>query len=135
MPFNEKMSTLMKTLLYLSLLTAMMLSLISCKKDQDKELEKLNEMYAEIKSLAESTACTNADNWSFTAFGAKACGGPIGYIAYSDEIDVAYFLQLVANHAQKQDAYNLKWGINSDCSVPEEPTGVVCENNLPVFVY
>jgi hypothetical protein len=125
----------MKKLFFAPLLLSIVLILISCNKDQDKDLKKLDEIYSEIKALADSQACENPDNWSFTAYGAKACGGPVGFIAYSLNIDEAYFLALVAEYTEKQEAYNLKWGINSDCSTPEVPTGIVCENNLPVFVY
>jgi hypothetical protein len=82
----------MKTLLYLPLLTAMMLAMISCKKDQDKELEKLNEMYTEIRALSESHSYVPIPTTGrLLHTELKACGGPIGYIAYSNEIDVAYF--------------------------------------------
>lgn len=47
---------------------------------------------------SESKVCNDPDNWSYTAIGSKACGGPKGYIAYSNEIDVDAFLNKVEDY-------------------------------------
>lgn len=116
------------------------LTFLSCSNDnkalsQEQEAQQLSEMFAEIKALASSESCDEASAWTFTSYGSKACGGPIGYIAYSQNIDTELFLQKVEEHRTAQQAFNEKWGIISDCSVPQEPDAVVCENGEPDFEY
>ena len=100
-----------------------------------EEAEMLQEMLTEIEDLASSENCEDASEWTFTAYGSKACGGPVGYIAYSTNIDTESFLEQVEEHKIAQQEFNEKWGINSDCSVPQEPNDVICENGEAVFVY
>lgn len=113
--------------------------LISCgAKDvttQEQDAERLNELFVEIETLASSVDCEDADNWTYTAFGSKACGGPVGYIAYSTEIDEEVFLAKIEEHRRHQNKFNEKWGVMSDCSVPTQPSGIQCENGEPVFAY
>lgn len=92
-------------------------------------------VYKEMVSLSESETCSNSGDWLFTPYGSKACGGPIGYIAYSKNIDQIYFLGLVDRFTQLQDEYNQKTGAVSDCALAIRPTGVTCENGKPKFVY
>lgn len=115
-----------------------MFSLFSCEKNdtsQEEELANLQELKTEIINLSESVTCEDSNNWSFTAIGHKACGGPTGYIAYANNIDVEYFLSLVSTYTATQKAYNQKWGIVSDCSLPQKPNAVICKDDTPVFKY
>lgn len=111
----------------------------SCSNDdeltQEQEVDKLNQMFFEIESMASSLSCIDSSEWTFTSYGNKACGGPVGFIAYSKNIDVDFFLQRVEEYRIKQQKFNAKWGIFSDCSVPPKPTGVICENTVPVLEY
>ena len=114
--------------------------IFSCSNDDDgmsrsQEAQILQQMLSEIKSLASSEDCEDATEWTFTAYGSKACGGPVGYIAYSTNIDTESFLNQVEEHRTAQKEFNEKWGIISDCSVPQEPDEVICENGETVFVY
>jgi hypothetical protein len=112
---------------------------LSCDNDneltQEQEAENLSELFAEIESLATMQDCTDASVWNFTSYGHKACGGPVGFIAYSTTIDTVLFLEKIEKHRAAQHEYNIKWGITSDCSIPAQPTSVVCENGKPVFEY
>ena len=92
-------------------------------------------MIADIKDLAFSQECEDATKWTFTSYGSKVCGGPVGYIAYSTSIDKTLFLDKIAEHRIAQDQFNGKWGIISDCSIPQKPEDVVCEDGEAVFVY
>ena len=103
--------------------------------DQEKDYQKLMLLFSEIETLSASVSCIISNNWNFTGYGTKACGGFQGYIAYSNEIDVAGFLQKVAEYTQKEDMYNKKWGIVSDCSIPLKPIEVACVNESPVLKY
>lgn len=125
--------------LYFLLTIGLMVSPFSCEDEeipsQQEEAEYIDELFRTIEDMANSVDCVNAEEWLFTPFGSKACGGPVGYIAYSSSIDTVAFLQFVEDHRAQQQAFNEKWNIMSDCSSPLEPTGVVCENGNPVFTY
>lgn len=103
--------------------------------EQEKEHRELMILFDEISTLSYSISCTNSNDWSFTSYGAKACGGPQGYIAYSNQIDTAAFLQKTATYTEAEKDYNIKWGIVSDCSVPNEPKSVECKNGIIKFNY
>ena len=128
----------MKTIHYIIILLFIGIN-FSCSDDEEnnraQEAQILEEMLTEIEDLAASKDCEDASAWTFTAYGSKACGGPVGYIAYSTHIDTESFLNLVEEHRIAQDEFNEKWGIISDCSAPQEPEAVICEDGNPVFVY
>ena len=124
----------------LGILSTLLLLLISfsCEDEslsQEQEEQQLRSLFDEIQEMANSKDCEDASNWTYTAYGEKACGGPVGYIAYSTHIDTASFLDKVDEHRAAQQEFNEKWGIASDCSVPQEPDDVICENGDPAFVY
>ena len=120
-------------------LFALLITIGSCNKDdgltQEQESQYLNELFSEIQNLSASISCENSTEWDFTSYGNKACGGSVGFIAYSINIDVELFLKKIEEHRISQQEFNKKWGIFSDCSVPPQPTGVICENGNPVFEY
>lgn len=95
----------------------------------------MQKVYKEMVSLSESETCSDSEDWLFTAYGSKACGGPIGYIAYSKKIDQNYFLGLVDRFTGLQAEYNRKTGAVSDCALALRPTRVSCENGKPKFIY
>lgn len=95
----------------------------------------LNELFEKIKTLSESKTCSESSNWTFTAYGTKACGGPIGYIAYSKCINTADFLNKVSVFTELQSQYDMKHGAVSTYEVPPPPTSVNCVNDKPVLVY
>jgi hypothetical protein len=102
---------------------------VSCSIENDNQnddLAALQVMFEEIQTLATSVSCT---------YGSKACGGPQGYIAYSNQINVAYFLSLIEEYSTAEREYNIRWGIVSTCDIPEIPTGVSCQNGSAVLIY
>ncbi|MCV9389387.1 hypothetical protein [Reichenbachiella ulvae] len=123
-----------KVVLVLSLI---FLFMSACEEEtiQEEQLKDLNEMMDEIQTIASSVDCTDPADWAYTGYGSKACGGPVGYIAYPTTIDTEVFLDLVAKYTAAQSAYNEANGIGSDCSVPAQPTGVVCEEGEAILVY
>ena len=98
--------------------------------EQEKDHRALMDLFLEIENLAYSTNCTNANDWQFAAYGAKACGGPQGYIPYSNKIDTAAFLQKIAAYTQAEKDYNFKWGVISDCSIVNPPKTIECQNGF-----
>jgi hypothetical protein len=101
--------------------------------EQDQAI--LEARLVEIQTIASSVECTNPDDWLITAYGAKPCGGPWGFIAYPTSINTGEFLALIDEYNQLNREFNEKWGLGSDCSVPAQPSGVTCENGEPVFLY
>lgn len=96
---------------------------------------QLEKMLQEIVSLSESQSCTDASDWLFIAYGAKACGGPIGYIAYSKRINQDNYIKLVNKFTEAQAAFNRKTNAVSDCMLMAEPSGVFCEDGKPKLAY
>ena len=111
----------------------------SCNENNDlmkeQESQNLNQMLSEIQTIANSKTCNNSSEWTFVSYGSKACGGPVGYIAYATIIDTDDFLKKIEEHRAAQKEFNKKWGIISDCSLPSQPSAVICENGKPVFRY
>lgn len=103
--------------------------------EQEKDHRALMDLYNTIYNFSISVSCDDANNWAYTAYGAKACGGPQGYIAYSNQIDTDDFLKKVEAYTQAEKAYNIKWKINSTCDLPVQPKGVECQNGFPVLTY
>ena len=79
--------------------------------------------------------CTDAKEWEFIAYGSKACGGPQGYIAYSMQIDVEKFKQMVSDYTQAEKDFNINYQITSDCKGEISPNGVVCKDGKPELIY
>jgi len=102
---------------------------------QEKEHQHLIALFTEIETIATSIPCTDANDWNYTAYGAKACGGPQGYIAYSNKINQISFLKKIQEYTDLEDAYNKKWDIISTCDLPSQPIEIVCENGRPVLKY
>jgi hypothetical protein len=113
--------------------------LLSCNDNneltQEQEGQNLNQLFSEIENLATSENCDDSAEWTFTNYGNKACGGSVGFIAYSTNIDTELFLEKVEEHRTAQSEFNEKWGIISDCSIPSQPSTVICENGNPVLEY
>jgi hypothetical protein len=113
-------------LICLSLLTYQCGDDIS-KEDDFAELEVLR---LDIESLTSTSVCNEEFECKFIAFGSKPCGGPWEYLVYSTSIDTDKLIALVENYNEKENDFNNKWGIISDCSITNPPTNVKCENNM-----
>lgn len=103
--------------------------------EQEKDHRALMKLFDEIAELAYSETCTNANDWNFTAYGSKACGGPQGYLPYSNKIDTVNFLEKVEAYTKAEEAYNIKWNIASTCEVIVAPNTIECSNGYPVLKY
>lgn len=103
--------------------------------EQELDHRNLMDLFNEIQNLSYSVSCSDANDWLFTAYGAKACGGPQGFIAYSSLIDTVSFLQKIETYTQAEKDFNFKYGVVSDCSIPNAPISVACENGYPTLKY
>ena len=85
--------------------------------------------------MASSVTCIDSLVWTYTSFGNQACGGPVGFIAYSTSINVELFIKKIEEHRIGEQEFNKKWGIISTCSIPPQPNGIICKDGNPVFEY
>lgn len=112
---------------------------LGCSNDdawtQEQEAQHLEQLFTKIEYLAHQESCDNSAEWTFTSYGHKACGGPVGYIAFSTTIDTMLFFEIIDEHRAAQHAFNVKWGIISDCSLPPQPRVVFCEDGKPMLEY
>ncbi len=103
--------------------------------EQQRDHQELMTLFNEFYEMANSKNCNDSNDWSFVAYGAKACGGPQGYIAYSKNIAVSLFLEKVEEYSKLEKKFNEKWGIISTCDILAEPKKVVCKNGYPTLEY
>jgi hypothetical protein len=81
----------------------------------------------ELRSLIGPAACTTDEQCRTLAVGAKACGGPGGYWAWSSiGTDEARLRDLAQRQAQAASAENRRSGMLSTCSVVTDP-GARCQ--------
>lgn len=109
-----------------------------CKKGKNynktKDEQELQQLMVEIKALAETSKCDNAEILSI-AVGEKACGGPKIYVPYTSSINVNEFKNLVTKYTELEKTYNKKWNIASDCALAQPPKSVTCQNGKLIVQY
>ena len=103
--------------------------------EQEIEHRALMDLFNTIENLVYSATCSDANNWTFTAYGSKACGGSQGYLPYSKNIDTVAFLQKIDSYTKAEKEFNIKWKIISTCDIPNEPIAVECRQGYPILVY
>ncbi|WP_136482507.1 hypothetical protein [Cognatitamlana onchidii] len=102
---------------------------------QQDELAELITLKTEIISLANKSICNETTECKFIGLGAKPCGGPLEYLVYSTSINTTKLTALVKDYNKKNEAYNTKWNIASDCAVTTPPTSLNCKNNTCIAEY
>ena len=105
------------------------------QEQEELDLKVLSDLGNDINVLIESSVCTDETECSFIAFGTKPCGGPWGYVVYSNSIDTDELIEKVERFNQLQNTYNLRYNITSDCSVVSPPDALICEDNKCKAVY
>ena len=121
--------------LFLTFLFLNSCSLEESSKKQDSDLLAITKLAEEINTLVESSICNDETECAFIAFGKKPCGGPWGYLVYSNSIDTVLLINKVELFNQMQNSYNLRYNIISDCSMILEPDGLICEGGKCKAVY
>ena len=101
----------------------------------EQEADLLKEQLARIETMADTDSCQPGQQYGISPIGHKGCGGPAGFIAYSLDIDVVDFLLAVETYSEAQRAFNIKWGVISDCSLPPAPTAAICTEGTVTLVY
>ena len=125
----------MKNLTYTFFILLLSISCSSNENTQKEDQLELETLTNEITSLAESSICNEENECKYIALGSKPCGGPWSYLVYSSSINTALLLEKVKNYNELENTYNLKWGINSDCSVVSPPTSLECINGKCIANY
>ncbi|WP_394974833.1 hypothetical protein [uncultured Croceitalea sp.] len=105
----------------------------SCDNDDSITQNDLENQLREIKAIAESEACLDINDWRLIGIGAKPCGGPSSYIAYSININTEAFLSLVESYNSNVRDYNEREGLISDCAIVSPPSSIRCENDKVVY--
>ncbi len=118
---------------------ALLAIVLGCTNDtettQEEELQALNLLSEDIEQLISEGICSENSDCDFIDFGSKPCGGPWSFLVYSTSIDVALLQQKVAIYNNQENAYNLRWGIISDCSFALPPEEVRCVDGECVGIY
>ena len=79
-----------------------------------------------IRKEIGDAACNSDAQCHVIGIGAKPCGGPDAFLAWSDRVsDRSRLLDLVSRHRAARQRENESSGIASDCSISPEPQ-VVC---------
>lgn len=82
---------------------------------------------ARLRAAVGSAACTDNGQCRTLPVGARACGGPEGYLAYSTAGGKEAALRALAEqHQQEARAANTKSGMISTCQFMPDP-GAVCK--------
>lgn len=103
--------------------------------NQEVEKRAMDKLAIEIKSMAEASICSEEFICNYIGLGAKPCGGNWEYLVYSSAINVVEFETKIKAYNALEKKYNIKYGINSDCSLVMPPDGLICENGKCKAVY
>jgi len=123
---------IIKTIALLAVVFSCTTNSETSKENEQLELDNLKN---EIEQLVAEGTCSENSNCDFIAFGSKPCGGSWSYLVYNTTINVELLNEKVATYNNQENAYNLKWGIISDCMAVSPPTSVECVNGECVAVY
>jgi hypothetical protein len=82
---------------------------------------------AQMRAQIGAAACTDSSQCKTVPLGARACGGPEGYLAYSTAATPPAPLQALAErYAQQRRAEQAAAGMMSTCQMMVDP-GAVCQ--------
>lgn len=91
------------------------------------------ELWKQIQSASADLRCDNSSQCHSMGVGAKACGGPENYLAWSSKnSDGEQLKRLVEQHAAARRADDQKQGMMSTCSVVSDP-GASCRAGVCVL--
>lgn len=98
---------------------------------QVREYKAILSLISATKVLNKAySSCNQASDCRAIAYGAKACGGPRGFLNVTTRNKNFSEISYLAERTElKEEAYNMKYEVNSDCSVEIEPDFFTCENN------
>jgi len=87
---------------------------------------KQGDLLAQMRALIGNASCTDGSQCRTLPIGARACGGPEGYLAYStSSAPEAELKALAERHKQERADFHAKSGMMSNCRFMPDP-GAVC---------
>lgn len=102
-----------------------------CPVTPEEMLARMQAIDAEIDAML-STSCGSGGTCMATAYGSKACGGPVKYIVHSTNMDMIRFNSLVNEYTELNKEYNIATEAISDCSLPGKPIVECVSGNCEV---
>jgi hypothetical protein len=100
------------------------------KAAPDSNLAVPGEMLTRIRTLVGSPTCSSDAQCHTMPLGAKSCGGPEGYIAWSSaKTQEAELRALGDSYKEQQRAANAASGMMSTCNVVPDP-GAICKTGI-----
>jgi hypothetical protein len=106
-----------------------------CEKDEEKNNQttkqvQLTQEKQIILDYIASFECDASIGCDFLAFGSKPCGGPWGYLVFSNAVDITYLTNKINNYNELEHQYNIETGAISDCMAVSPPEEVGCVNGV-----
>lgn len=98
------------------------------KSTQETQKEIIDNLRVEIKTLAESSVCSEEYMCYSVGVGSKPCGGFWEYLIYTGSIDLDSFFSKIERLNELEKEYNIKYSIQSDCFIAMPPKSVSCED-------
>lgn len=89
-------------------------------------LAELDNQLKDIRNFVNEGKCSQTGECKYIAVGSKACGGPMGYIVYSTNVNVDVLKKMVDKYTADQRTYNIQNNVISDCSLANPPEKVDC---------
>lgn len=93
---------------------------------QSEEKKLLSIRKHKIIEFITSDSCRTSVDCRFVPFGSKPCGGPWEYLVYPASLDTMRLFSMISDYNAAESAYNKRWGVMSDCSVPAPPDSLRC---------
>ena len=102
----------------------------SCTKaNSDEQTASPQDLYAKIQEAASNQGCTSSADCGLLPMGAKPCGGPEAYIAYSkNNSDEAKLQKMAQSYKESRQKYNEENQMMGTCVVTPKPR-VSCVRN------
>ena len=104
------------------------------ENEQEITAKNLEKQLAGIHAVIDAGSCSETGECRFLAYGSKACGGPQGYLLFSNQVDVEALTKMVEDYNKAEDDYNRKFGVSSDCFFVTPPPQIECANGKCVQV-
>jgi hypothetical protein len=98
--------------------------------EQSFDLVSLQQERQNILDYIATFTCDENATCNMIAFGSKACGGPQKYLVFSSTVDLAYLREQVTNYNALEKAYNLTYGIFSNCMAVLPPENIGCADGV-----
>ncbi len=93
---------------------------------QEADKVVIENLKVEIKTLADTSVCSEEFSCYSVGVGAKPCGGFWEYMIYSNSIDIVSFLAKIETLNELEKSYNEKNMIQSDCFIAMPPSSIDC---------